>query len=259
LLLFQKWLTILRRFYVDPQKALQLQFAITGPEARHMIKVLRIQTGECICLFDGKGGEYEAIVGEINKGCVEVSIKNRMISKTESPLNLTLAQGLLKERKMDRIIRQITELGVTAWIPFVASYSVPHWTPERYKKRKQRWQRIASEALKQCHRSKTIGITSLMEYKDIINEGAKYDLKIIFYEKASMPLSELDRITDAPVEKTLLVLGPEGGFAPEEVELAVNNGFLPLSLGPRILKAETASLASCTLIQYLFGDMGKKA
>jgi 16S rRNA (uracil1498-N3)-methyltransferase len=158
---------------------------------------------------------------------------------------------------MDRLLRQITELGATDWIPFESSYSIPHWDKERLQKRKRRWEKITTEALKQCRRNQTVKIHHLTRFDKLVQEAENYDLKILFYEKASTLRDLLGRSANRAVKKILLVLGPEGGFHPQEVELAKASGFQIVSLGPRILKAETAGVVSCALIQFLFGDIGK--
>jgi len=208
-------------------------------------------------LFDGTGAEYEAKIAAASSDGVTVSILKRIASNSESPISITVAQGFLKEKKMDDLIRALTELGITRWVPFFAERSVPRPSGHRLSARADRWQTIAREALKQCRRSRLPEIVVAGSMDDVITLSAESELKVAFWEKAvdSIPVS-FNRKSGSSGSHVFILLGPEGGFSDAEIQVATAAGFKVVSLGPRILRAETATIAACSLIQYLLGDLG---
>lgn len=233
--------------------------SITGSDAAHIKKVLRMKSGDRIGLFDGRGFEYEARIENLLAGSVEVSIIKRFLSASESPVQIIVAQALLKDKKMDILARQLTEIGVARLIPFTSIRSVPRPDKKRLSARRKRWEKIAIEALKQCRRGHVTKIGETITFNDIIKINDECDLKIVFWENESKPVSDaVQQVHDRHYRKILAVLGSEGGFSEKEIEDARACGFVTASLGPRILRAETAAVAACTILQYLFGDMGLK-
>jgi 16S rRNA (uracil1498-N3)-methyltransferase len=166
-----------------------------------------------------------------------------------------VAQGFLKDKKMDTLIRQLTELGISRWIPFFAARSVSRPDAARLERRAARWQKIATEALKQCRRTQPPRIETVAGFEQMLAAGVDADIKIAFWEEEQSVLPEADRHGRVPGD-IFIILGPEGGLTSEEIALARQAGFKSVSLGPRILRAETATLAACTLVQHLYGDMG---
>ncbi len=248
----------MRRFFIEQSEITGQMPSITGSDARHIKNVLRLKPGDKIKVFDGTGCEYESKIESYLKKKVTIAIIKKVPSKAESPVRIIVAQAFLKDKKMDTIVRQLTELGVSKWIPFMAGRSVPNPDKKRLSARDKRWKTIAKEALKQCERGCLPEICSVVSFEDLLFLERDCDNKIVFYEnetKAIAP-SMLSPVTTS--KKILMVFGPEGGFTKDEVEKAKDCGFVTASLGPRILKADTASIAACTLIQYLFGDMGNK-
>jgi 16S rRNA (uracil1498-N3)-methyltransferase len=246
---------LMRYFFVEPN-ALNKPFAIIeGAEVRHMKNVLRLKSGDKIRVFDGEGFEYDASIHRFFADRVEIQIKHKFQATRESAVQIALAQALLKERKMDRLLRHLCELGVTRWIPFISERSVPRPGAKRLSARSQRWNKIVQESCKQCRRSKLPEIIKTMTFQDVLDYGASYDLQLVFHEKASATLKSLMPQHPA-ARKILLILGPEGGFSDPEIENARAAGCLVAGLGARILRAETAAIAACTLTQFLFGDMG---
>ncbi len=248
----------MRRFYIEQSDAFRDKPVITGDDARHIINVLRLKPGDMITLFDGTGHEYVSRIDGTGSGNVDISVLERTIAKTESPVKITIAQAFLKEKKMDMLVRQLTELGIAGWFPFISERSVARPDKKRIESRIKRWERISKESLKQCRRAVIPEIGGLRDFNDLLKLGEKYSNKVIFWENETRPLDS--SIISTGVDDNILVLiGPEGGFSEDEILNAKENGFVTASLGPRVLKAETASLAACTLFQYLFGDMGKKS
>ncbi|MBF0118621.1 MAG: 16S rRNA (uracil(1498)-N(3))-methyltransferase [Desulfobacterales bacterium] len=247
----------MNRFYLDKSKLTKDFAIIEGSEARHIISVLRLNKGDKVTVFDGNSVEYEAIIDNVSLNRVELLLISKKISSKESFIKITVAQALLKDKKMDTLIRQLTELGITEWLPFVAKRSVPKPTCSSSKNRLERWQKITIEALKQCDRNNLPTVSDIISFDNVLEHSLEYDLKIIFWEQEIQSLYSM--ISDIKkVDKIIIIMGPEGGFSIEEIELAKEHGFIVGSLGPRILRAETATIAACSIIQYLFGDMGNK-
>ncbi|MBU1172490.1 MAG: 16S rRNA (uracil(1498)-N(3))-methyltransferase [Proteobacteria bacterium] len=249
----------MRRFFIDQIDQKQLcgtTTTLTGQDARHLKDVLRLDPGDEVCLIDGKGHEYMAHVTDMQAGAITLTILEELTGTAEPPIQITMAQAFLKDKKMDVLIRQLTELGLYRWLPFQASRSVPRPDKKRLAARMERWEKIAQESLKQCNRSRLPEISECLSFSDVLAKAQSSDLKIMFWEKSKEPLC-FDPELKKSIQSIFIILGPEGGFTDKEAEAAIGNGFITASLGPRILKAETASLSACTLIQYLFGDMGK--
>jgi len=249
----------MRRFFIEQSDVNGPAAIIKGSDSNHIKNVLRLRLGDKIGLFDGTGYEYESRITAFSPGKVELQVLKKFPSTTESPLHLTVAQAFLKDKKMDGLVRQVTELGITEWLPFMANRSVPRPDAKRLAARTQRWEKIAKEALKQCKRGRIPQIGPALSFEEILNLKEGYDLNIVFWENESSPMTSFKTSDRNPPQKILIVLGPEGGFSLEEIKNAKSSGFVTASLGPRILRAETAAIAACTLIQYLFGDMAKKS
>jgi 16S rRNA (uracil1498-N3)-methyltransferase len=171
-----------------------------------------------------------------------------------------VAQGFLKEKKMDRLVRQLSELGAARWMPFISDRSVARPEGGRAQARQERWRKIAVEALKQCRRGDLMQIDDIVGFDRLLERAPAYDLRILFWEQTCEPLTA-QRFSGSPAgpDSVLIVLGPEGGFAEEEVRASEAAGFISASLGPRILRAETAAVAACAIVQHLFGDLGAGA
>ena len=245
----------MRYFFVE-SKALNKPFAaIEGSEVRHIKNVLRLKPGDKIRVFDGEGFEYDASIHRFFADRVEIKITRKFPGTKESPVQIGVAQALLKERKMDRLLRHLCELGVTRWIPFISERSVSRPGERRLSARAQRWNKIVQESCKQCRRSKLPEIIKTLTFEDVLGCGSSCDLQIVFYENESATLKSLLPHHPAPRD-ILLILGPEGGFSDHEIEKARAAGCVVAGLGSRILRAETAAIAACTLTQFLYGDMG---
>lgn len=250
----------MRHFFTDQSGTVGSALEITGSDAKHIKNVLRLKPGDKVGLFDGKGFEYEARISALFSDRVELSVIRSFPSASEPSVQIIVAQALLKDKKMDGLVRQLTELGIAKWIPFVAKRSVPRPGKDRMKTRMERWEKIAKEAVKQCKRSSIPEIDSAGSFENVLDMGKACDLKIIFWENEPESFNfKFSSHYDKLYDKILVMLGPEGGFTLEEAEMARAYGFVTASLGPRILRAETATIAACTLLQFFFGDMGKKS
>jgi 16S rRNA (uracil1498-N3)-methyltransferase len=248
----------MRYFFIEPSKISGSTSIITGSDARHIKTVLRLKPGDKIGLYDGRGVEYRAEIITFSPESVNVSITDSFPSTAESPIRIVIAQAFLKEKKMDGLVRQLTELGITKWIPFFAERSVPRPDKKQISARSQRWEKIAKEALKQCKRGRIIEIGETVSFEDMLNAAASSDLKIVFWENEIKSVNSRLPKPHRQINTIFAVLGPEGGLTSREIQSARNRGFVTAALGPRILRAQTATLAASVLLQYIFGDMGQK-
>ncbi|MGD2269175.1 MAG: 16S rRNA (uracil(1498)-N(3))-methyltransferase [Desulfobacterales bacterium] len=246
-------------FFIERPEAIGATTSLRSSDANQIKKVLRMSPGDRIGLFDGQGMAYEARIVSFSAESVDARITRRFLSAAEPDIDIVVGQAYLKQRKMDTLVRQLTELGVKKWIPFFAVRSVPRPDGARLAARRRRWQKITREALKQSKRGRFMQIGKPVSFDEALNLTQGCDLKIVFWEIESQPLaSSRLQPQGQHVKKIFVMLGPEGGFTPAEIERVVAHGFQTATLGPRILRAETAAVAAVTLIQYLFGDMGKK-
>ena len=243
------------RFYVPTPQIEKGMLRIEGNEVKHIRRVLRLKAGDEIIVFDSLGKEYEGTIIEKTTSSVVIKIQNIFLSKRDSPLDVTLAQSLLKGEKMDYLIQKATELGVKEIIPFFSSRSVPLLEKSGRLKRHHRWGRIAIEASKQCGRGVVPKIEPLQDYSEMLQLASPGSLRLILWEREGGQLKE---VLERSKEKTRIffIIGPEGGFSQEEVEEAKRAGFIPVTLGRRILRAETASLCLLSILQYEQGDIG---
>jgi 16S rRNA (uracil1498-N3)-methyltransferase len=243
------------RFFV-PGKNLRDNIAvIDGPELVHLRRVLRLAPGDQVTIFDDSGWEHEAVIRSLNVEHGEMEIIRSYEAGRESPLQVTLCIALTKGEKMDFIVEKATELGVQTIIPFASSYSVPQLDATKIMKRTERWQKIALSATKQCGRTRVPEVRSLSDYGKLVSEPWPQTLKLIFWEKEELRSLHQVHAKHGDARAVLLVIGPEGGFTVEEAQLAQRQGFKPVEIGRRILRAETAAVTAVTLVQFLWGDL----
>jgi 16S rRNA (uracil1498-N3)-methyltransferase len=243
------------RFYVPYPRIENELLRIEGDEVKHIRKVLRLKSGDEMIVFDGSGKEYEGKIIEVGSSSVEIRIQNSFISKKESHLEITLAQSLLKGEKMDYLIQKATELGVKEIIPFFSSRSVPRFEKTVSLKRRRRWEKIAVGASKQSGRGVVPKIEPVQDYSEMIKNIPADFIRLVLWEKEGEKLKE---ILEGSKEKRKIffIVGPEGGLSQEEVGLAKQNDLIPVTLGKRILRSETASLCLLSILQYEWGDIG---
>ena len=250
----------MRYFFIEKPIISNTRTLITGSDEKHIRKVLRLKPGDMIGLYDGKGFEYHAEIASFSPSGVEVSILNQRPAPPESPVKIVIAQGFLKERKMDELVRQLTELGVSKWIPFMAARTVPKPGKQQLLKRMERWEKISKQAIKQCERGLFLDIGETLSFEEALKAAHTCDLKIVFWEEEPSPLNDrMGSLADKAIRSIFIMIGPEGGLTEQEIEHAKASGFVIAGMGPRILRAETATVSACVLMQYLFGDMGKKS
>jgi len=232
------------------------EIEISGAEARHIQKVLRLKKGDEIVLFDGRGTEYWGTIESQRVNWVTVKIGKESTPRRESPIEVILGQGLLKGDKMDYVLQKTTEMGVSAIFPFISSRTIPKLGAERFERRWNRWKRIVVESAKQCGRTVPPKIEAMRDFSSILEWAGRDLVKLILWEKEEISLKERMGEIDRDSRKFLFLVGPEGGFCEGEISAARGNGFIPVGLGPRILRSETVGVAVLSILQYEFGDWG---
>ncbi|MBM9615035.1 16S rRNA (uracil(1498)-N(3))-methyltransferase [Desulfobulbus rhabdoformis] len=237
----------MRRFYIEPQKRAGTLITITGQEARHIAMVLRLKSGQRVEFFDGQGTIHTAVLAHVEKQRVVAEIKATREERDLSPLPLTLAQCLLKGKKMDLVVQKATELGVQTFLPLVSRYCENRGERNPV----ERWQRIMIEACKQSHRVTPMQILPVTPL--VGADFVPYTHRFVAWEaEQCLPLPNEFVKQPGPI---CLLLGPEGGIHKEEIAHLREQHFSSFSLGPRILRGETAALASVSIVQYLSGGL----
>ncbi len=238
------------RIPIDQEQIQDSKVVISGNDFKHIVKVLRLNEGDSIILFSPDSYEYNGVITDVESKQLVVEIKSKKLVSTESPIDITLYQGLAKGSKMDLIVEKATELGVKKIVPVVTERSQIKDT-----KKVKRWKRIVTESSKQCRRTNPPEVAEITDFNDAtesINDGV---LQVILYEGYDVLLKDYLRNYSQETKAIAIFIGPEGGFSKNEIDLAVNNGFTALGLGPRILRTETASLVTLSILQHHFGDI----
>jgi 16S rRNA (uracil1498-N3)-methyltransferase len=238
----------LPRFYLDQPLAPGARFNLPPGPARHAARALRLAVGDSIILFNGGGGEHIARIERIQKDEVAVSLTDFADIERESRLRVMLAQGISSGERMDYTLQKAVELGVAAIQPIAAKRSVVKLTSERADKRVVHWQGVVASACEQCGRNQVPPVSSPMT---LANWLAQAGGRLLFLS----PLAEA-RLADLPAPNgtDCLVAGPEGGFEADEIAALHTAGAIPVRLGARVLRTETAALAALAAMQTLWGD-----
>jgi len=250
----------MNRFFADRKNIIedQQRIFIDDPEdVKHIGKVLRLAEKDIIEICDGENGIYIGEISTISKGKVEVKIQEKKISDTEPPIEVTLFQGIPKGAKMEMIIQKCTELGIHSIIPLNTSRTVVQLKDRKDEIKKiARWQKIAQEAAKQSKRGVIPNVGQPIEFSDLEETLAAFDFAIIPYEKETrIGLKSLLK-NKIGQRKIAVIIGPEGGFEEAEIEKAKEFGSVPITLGKRILRTETAGFVVLSTLMYELGDLG---
>jgi 16S rRNA (uracil1498-N3)-methyltransferase len=248
-----------RTFFLGDNPLLGDTATVTGELYRHMARVLRLKAGSEVMLTDAGGGRLSGFIEEVGAKSLTVRIKARETAaeaaEQEAGLQVTLYQGLPKGEKLDLILQKCTELGAAELVTFDAARSIVKLRGERSAGRLERCERIVQEAARQSGRRSAPRV-AIGGSLDAVLRDAGQEVKLLLWEgEQTTRLGEVFARHPAP-ESVAIVVGPEGGLSPEEVEQAVAHGFQPVSLGRRILRTETAGLAMLAILQFHWGDMG---
>jgi 16S rRNA (uracil1498-N3)-methyltransferase len=240
------------RLYIEQPIVAGSEAEISGDPANYVGRVLRLKAGDALTLFDGRGAEYEAVLRSLSKSSIRVTVGDKCLRSTESPLRIHLLQGVSRGERMDLVVQKATELGVHRITPVLTDHTMVRLDDKRAAKRTQHWKGIAASACEQCGRNVLPVVDSPIALRTWISEHPGDQApRLIMTPGAAVSLASV-----RPVEDRLtLLIGPEGGFSDAEYELAELTGFKSVGFGPRVLRTETAALAILAALQVLFGDL----
>jgi 16S rRNA (uracil1498-N3)-methyltransferase len=257
-----------RRFYAPPESFSDdgARVVLSAEESRHLRDVLRLRAGDEAHVFDGEGREFACVVVEARgrEAALEV-VRQVEPLRPESPLELTLAVALLKGEKFDLVVQKATELGVARVVPVATARADVHVRDERDAARRvERWRRLALEAAKQSGRARVPPVAEPCALETFVSgeAGASVEseargggLRVFFSERGGDRLDSLPNETESSLSAVVALVGPEGGWGDEEISRAREHGWKVITLGGRTLRAETAAITACALLQHLFGDL----
>ena len=226
---------------------------LDSEQAHYLGRALRLRAGDSLSVFSAESGEFDATLTSIKKSSAEIAIGEAVPTATESPLKVHLVQGISRGERMDFVVQKATELGVKRISPVLTEYAVVKLDGARASKRRDHWRKVAESACEQSGRTRPPLIDDPMPLKHWF--GAKTgeaDVDLILRPGAATTMASLK----APKTKVCLLIGPEGGFSGTEYDDAEVSGFKAVSLGPRILRTETAAVAAVTVAESLWGDLG---
>lgn len=241
----------MHHFFVSPEQVGEKSITITGSDVNHIKHVLRMAPGEQITVSSGENKEYRCEIRFLSEEQVEAQIMWVQETGAELPSRLYLFQGLPKSDKMELIIQKAVELGVYEIVPTATRRAVVKLDKKKEESKRKRWQGIAESAAKQSKRNLIPQVTQVMSFREAVEYAAGLDVKLVPYELAEgMDAARQVIGSIKPGQSVAVFIGPEGGFAPEEIDYAVEHGFRPITLGRRILRTETAGMTVLSILMY---------
>ncbi len=241
------------KYFTEPENIKDGFIEIFSDEAKHILNVMRMEIGDTLTICDGQSNDYLCRICETGKNCLKAKIEETTRSESEPKTKITLYQGLPKSDKMELIIQKCVEIGVCRIVPVITERAVVKIEKgAKEDKKTERWQKIAESAAKQSGRGIIPAVERPMKFKDAIEEAVKNGEAIIPYE------NEKDRglkefVKNSKAENVGIFIGPEGGFDTKEIEFAVENGVMSVTLGKRILRTETAGIVTSAIVLYELG------
>lgn len=244
------------RVFVSSDSISGDKIRISGEDVKHITKVLRLTINDKIVVCDGLGKDYQVVITDIDNKSIETKVIDVSESKGEPPVNITLYQGLPKSDKLEYIIQKAVEMGVYEVVPVITKRTVVKIKDYKSEKNKlSRWQRIAYEAAKQSMRGRIPKVSAPVHLEEAIEQMKKADLRIFAYEQEKCnKLKNMLEIGEK-IRNIGILIGPEGGFEEEEVIKCKLANLIPATLGPRILRTETAGLFILSILIYKFGNI----
>jgi len=238
------------RFFCPAKLAPGATVILTENAANHVSRVLRMKAGAALILFNGDGCDYTGEVLRTGKDGTTAKIVEKTDVRRESPLHITLAQAISAGARMDFTLQKAVELGVAVIQPLAAERSVVKLAGDKIARRREHWQNIVNSACEQCGRATVPEVLLPLPLIDWLGATEKFALKLMLSPTAEHTLHDLQQ----PAEQICLLIGCEGGFSPQEQETAASHGFTPVRLGARVLRTETAALATLAALQTMWGD-----
>ena len=242
----------LHRLFVDGRLSGGAKLRLGAEQARYIGRVLRLRVGDRLHVFNGEDGEFSAEILAMARSSGTLQLGDHLDVATESPLKVHLVQGISRGERMDFVVQKATELGVKRISPVLTEYGVIKLDADRAAKRCEHWQKVAASACEQSGRIRPPLIDTPVPLKTWFGEQpGDADVDLLLRPGAAKPLAAIA----APETKACILIGPEGGFSPVEYEDAAVAGFTEVSLGPRILRTETAAIAAVAVMQSMWGDL----
>ena len=239
------------RIFVDAALAEGRELSLPAAAANHLLRVLRLRAGAPLVLFNGLGGEHDATLLRAERTAALVTVGAHRAAERESPLRLTLMQGVSRGERMDTIVQKATELGVSRIQPLLTEFGVVRLDAEAAARRRAHWRAVAIGACEQCGRCRVPEVADVQEYAASLSApSAGGGLRVLLAPEAEHSLAATAR-----GDALTLLIGPEGGLSGRERLLAERAGFVACRLGPRVLRTETAPLAALAVLQALLGDL----
>ena len=237
------------RIYTDTPLQAGAEAQLDDKAAHHIGRVLRMQPGQVLSLFNGDGQDYPALIASASKKNVTVQVEQPTANSSESALEIVLGQTLSKGDRMDYAVQKATEMGVTRIVPLSTERCDVRLKGDREDKRLSHWRSVAISAAEQCGRARVPDILPVMNITEWLEYSQRCDLRLVLHHRTEQSLDSL-----AKPNSVALMIGPEGGLSADEIAQAEKSGFLPVALGPRVLRTETAPVAAIALCQWLWGD-----
>lgn len=241
----------LTRVYVDASLEPGASLTLIGAAAGHLTRVLRLRPKAALTLFNGRGGEYAASIERVQGSKVTVAVGEHAAIERESPFPLTLAQGVSRGERMDLVVQKATELGVARLVPVLTERSIVRLDEEQSDRKSNHWRAIAIAACEQCGRNRLPDVALPARLREFLRQPAGGSVRLLLSPSATQRIEDVPR----PAAGATVLIGPEGGLADEEQQLAEGAGYTAVNLGPRVLRTETAAIAALTLLQREFGDL----
>ncbi len=250
-------LNMITNFYTPPENIQKDTLTIEGDEAKHILSVMRYRTGDTIYVVDGKGFRYNVLIEKTSKSSLQGKILSRIRRENEPACNITLAQSVCRQERMDFLIEKATEIGVSSIIPIITQRGlVKIGESPKSRAKIERWRRIAIASMKQSLRTVLPKIENIITFENLLPRIKSYDLTLIAsLEKDSKNIQDFEDLK-RKVKKILLIVGPEAGFTPDELSKAKFHGAIPVTLGTRRLRAETAGIVFLSLILHHLNELG---
>ncbi|SMB90910.1 16S rRNA (uracil1498-N3)-methyltransferase [Desulfonispora thiosulfatigenes DSM 11270] len=246
----------MRRLFIPTSEVESDLIIIDGSDAHYLLNVLRIEEKEEIIIFDGKGTEYLVEINKTSKTQVEGLIKDTYFVGQDTEVQVTLIQSIAKGDKMDYIIQKCTEIGVGKIIPIITERTIVKLDAKKKKERKDRWQKIATEAAKQSKRVIVPEVTEILTLEELIKKLDNTEKTLILWEDENKTKMKEYLKKQESIENINIIIGPEGGLSEAEVNKLQEKGAIAASLGSRILRTETAGLVALTIVLYELGELG---
>ncbi len=240
----------LTRVYIDAALEPGADIALAGNAAAHLLRVLRLRPGAELTVFNGRGGEYLGRITGVRRAEVMLSVGEHQAVERESPFALTLAQGVSRGERMDLVVQKATELGVSRLVPLLTERSIVRLDEEQIGRKSSHWRSIAIAACEQCGRNRVPEVSAPVHLTDYVKRPDAAT-RLLLSQVSITSLMDVPR----PGGAVTLLVGPEGGLTEPEHVAAMASGFMPVRVGPRVLRTETAAIAAVALLQGQWGDL----